>query len=86
MCREGVFDKAVAAIRVAQERGFRVTTNTTFFTHDTPDAVRQVLDFLNDELRVDHMMISPASTVRRTPRGSSNVDPVGAAAAPAMMS
>src|ERR1700756_5503794 len=58
--REGVFDKAVAAVRAAQERGFRITTNTTFFTHDSPGTVRQVLDFLNDELKVDQMMISPA--------------------------
>ena len=40
VCREGVFDKAVAAIRAAQREGFRVTTNTTFFTHDSPDTVR----------------------------------------------
>ena len=38
--REGVFDKAVSAIRAAKEQGFRVTTNTTFFTHDSPDTVR----------------------------------------------
>src|SRR6202000_1162475 len=31
--REGVFDKAVAAIKEAKRRGFRVTTNTTFFSH-----------------------------------------------------
>src|ERR671933_721264 len=48
--REGVFDKAVAAVKAAQKRGFRVTTNTTFFTHDSPQTVQQVLDFLNDEL------------------------------------
>src|SRR5437588_10967533 len=36
VCRDGVFDKAVAAVRAAQERGFRITTNTTFFTHDSP--------------------------------------------------
>jgi uncharacterized Fe-S cluster-containing radical SAM superfamily protein len=48
--REGVFDKAVAAIKAAKAKGFRVTTNTTFFTHDTPETVRSVLDFLNDEL------------------------------------
>src|SRR5882762_107604 len=53
VCRDGVFDKAVAAIHAAKERGFRVTTNTTFFTSDTPEAVRNVLDFLNDELEVD---------------------------------
>jgi len=65
--REGVFDKAVSAIRAAQERGFRVTTNTTFFTHDSPQTVRQVLDFLNDELRVDQMMISPAYAYEKAP-------------------
>jgi hopanoid biosynthesis associated radical SAM protein HpnH len=67
VCREGVFDKAVAAIHAAKERGFRVTTNTTFFTHDTPEAVRRVLDFLNDELRVDQMMISPAYAYEKAP-------------------
>jgi hopanoid biosynthesis associated radical SAM protein HpnH len=64
-----VFDKAVSAIRAAQREGFRVTTNTTFFTHDTPDTVRKVLDFLNDELRVDAMMISPAYAYEKAPDG-----------------
>jgi hopanoid biosynthesis associated radical SAM protein HpnH len=65
--REGVFDKAVAAIRVAQAAGFRVTTNTTFFTHDSAKTVREVLDFLNDELHVDEMMISPAYAYEKAP-------------------
>ncbi|MDQ6804778.1 MAG: adenosyl-hopene transferase HpnH [Actinomycetota bacterium] len=69
VCREGVFDKAVSAIRAAQREGFRVTTNTTFFTHDTPNTVRRVLDFLNDELRVDAMMISPAYAYEKAPDG-----------------
>ena len=67
VCREGVFDKAVQAIRAAQAAGFRVTTNTTVFTHDSPSSVRQVLDFLNDELRVDQMMISPAYAYEKAP-------------------
>jgi hopanoid biosynthesis associated radical SAM protein HpnH len=67
VCRDGVFDKAVAAIRAAKARGFRITTNTTFFTHDSPDTVRQVLDFLNDELEVDQMMISPAYAYEKAP-------------------
>jgi hopanoid biosynthesis associated radical SAM protein HpnH len=67
VCREGVFDKAVQAIRAAQSAGFRVTTNTTFFTHDSPGTVRQVLDFLNDELKVDQMMISPAYAYEKAP-------------------
>jgi hopanoid biosynthesis associated radical SAM protein HpnH len=67
VCRDGVFDKAVAAVKAAKERGFRVTTNTTFFTHDSPDTVRRVLDFLNDELQVDQMMISPAYAYEKAP-------------------
>jgi hopanoid biosynthesis associated radical SAM protein HpnH len=67
VAREGVFEKAVDAIAEAKRRGFRVTTNTTFFTHDSPDTVRRVLDFLNDELRVDAMMISPAYAYERAP-------------------
>src|SRR5919198_655226 len=65
--REGVFDKAVSAIKVAKGKGFRVTTNTTFFTHDSPDTVRQVLDFINDKLEVDQMMISPAYAYEKAP-------------------
>ena len=67
VCRDGVFDKAVAAIAEAKRRGFRVTTNTTFFTHDSPDTVRRVLDFLNDEVKVDAMMISPAYAYEKAP-------------------
>ncbi len=67
VCQDGVFDKAVEAIKAAKHAGFRVTTNTTFFTHDTPDNVRAVLDFLNDELEVDHMMISPGYAYEKAP-------------------
>jgi hopanoid biosynthesis associated radical SAM protein HpnH len=65
--REGVFDAAVAAIREAKARGFRVTTNSTFFNTDSPKTVRDVLDFLNDELKVDAMMISPAYAYVKAP-------------------
>jgi hopanoid biosynthesis associated radical SAM protein HpnH len=67
VCRDGVFDKAVAAIHAAKAQGFRVTTNTTFFTHDSPETVRRVLDFLNDELEIDQMMISPAYAYEKAP-------------------
>jgi hopanoid biosynthesis associated radical SAM protein HpnH len=67
VCREGIFDKAVEAVREAKRRGFRVTTNTTFFSHDTPQTVREVLDYLNDELEVDQMMISPAYAYEKAP-------------------
>lgn len=67
VCKQGVFDAAVAAIRDAQRRGFRVTTNTTFFNTDTPQTVIEVLDYLNNELRVDEMMISPAYAYEKAP-------------------
>jgi hopanoid biosynthesis associated radical SAM protein HpnH len=67
VCRDGVFDKAVEAITAAKRRGFRVTTNTTFFSDDTPQTVREVLDFLNDDLQVDQMMISPAYAYEKAP-------------------
>jgi hopanoid biosynthesis associated radical SAM protein HpnH len=67
VCKTGVFDEAVEAVREAQRRGFRVTTNTTFFNTDTPQTVRDVLDYLNDELRVDQLMISPAYAYDKAP-------------------
>jgi hopanoid biosynthesis associated radical SAM protein HpnH len=65
--REGVFDLAVEAIREAKARGFRVNTNTTFLSTDTPKTVREVLDFLNDELEVDAIQISPAYAYEKAP-------------------
>jgi hopanoid biosynthesis associated radical SAM protein HpnH len=65
--REGVFDEAVAAIRDAKAKGFRVTTNSTFFNTDSPKTLRDVLDFLNDDLGVDAMMISPAYAYEKAP-------------------
>ena len=67
VCEEGVFDKAVDAIEAAKARGFRVTTNSTFFTSDSAESVRAVLDYLNDDLKVDQMMISPAYAYWKAP-------------------
>jgi hopanoid biosynthesis associated radical SAM protein HpnH len=65
--KEGVFDQAVEAIREIKRRGFRVTTNTTVFSNDTPQSVIDVLNYLNDDLRVDQMMISPAYAYEKAP-------------------
>ena len=67
VCREGVFDIAVDAIRAAKRQGFRVTTNTTFFTQDNAHSIRDVLDFLNDDLQVDAMQISPGYAYEKAP-------------------
>jgi len=65
--KEGGFDGAVEAIRMAQRAGFRVMTNTTFFNTDTPQDVIGVLDYLNDEVRVDNMQISPGYAYEKAP-------------------
>ena len=67
VCKEGVFDQAVAAVRAAQDAGFRVMTNTTFFDTDSPQDVIDVLDFLNDDLKVDNMQISPGFAYEKAP-------------------
>jgi len=67
VCKDGVFDTAVAAIKQAQAAGFRVNTNTTFFDTDTPQDVIDVLDYLNDELGVDNMQISPGYAYEKAP-------------------
>ena len=67
VCKEGVFDEAVAAVQELRRRGFRVTTNTTFFDTDSPQDVIDILDYLNDDLRVDQMMISPGYAYEKAP-------------------
>jgi hopanoid biosynthesis associated radical SAM protein HpnH len=67
VCKDGVFDQAVAAIRQAQAAGFRVNTNTTFFDTDTPQTVIDVLSYLNDDLGIDEMQISPAYAYEKAP-------------------
>jgi hopanoid biosynthesis associated radical SAM protein HpnH len=63
----GGFNGAVDAIKMAKEAGFRVMTNTTFFDQDTPQDVIGVLDYLNDELGVDNMQISPGYAYEKAP-------------------
>ncbi len=72
VAKEGVFDEAVEAIKEAKRRGFRVTTNSTFFNTDTPQTIVEVLNFLNDDLKVDEMMISPAYAYEKAPTRSTS--------------
>ena len=67
VCKDGVFDQAVAAVKQAQAAGFRVMTNTTFFDLDSPQDVIDVLDYLNDDLGVDNMQISPGYAYEKAP-------------------
>jgi hopanoid biosynthesis associated radical SAM protein HpnH len=65
--KQGGFQGAVDAIKLAQQAGFRVMTNTTFFNTDTPHDVIGVLDFLNDVVKVDNMQISPGYAYEKAP-------------------
>jgi hopanoid biosynthesis associated radical SAM protein HpnH len=58
VCRDGTYDLAVDGIRMALERGFRVTTNTTLFNTAEPVRVREFFDAMMD-LGVEGMMLSP---------------------------
>ena len=66
VCRVGVYDTAVAAIRAAIARGFRVTTNTTLFDGVDPDRMRQFFDDVM-ALGVEGMMISPGYAYSKAP-------------------
>ncbi|HXH82141.1 MAG TPA: adenosyl-hopene transferase HpnH [Candidatus Tectomicrobia bacterium] len=66
VCRDGVYDRAVEAIREALRRGFRVTTNTTLFETAQPLRVREFFDAMMD-LGVEGMMVSPGYSYAKAP-------------------
>jgi hopanoid biosynthesis associated radical SAM protein HpnH len=66
VCRDGVYDRAVSAIRMAVSRGFRITTNTTLFEGASPLRVRQFFDEMM-ELGVEGMMVSPGYSYEKAP-------------------
>ena len=66
VCREGTYQKAIAGIRLAVERGFRVTTNTTLFDGADPNSVRAFFDEMMD-LGVEGMMVSPGYAYDKAP-------------------
>jgi hopanoid biosynthesis associated radical SAM protein HpnH len=67
VCQEGVFDKAVAAIRLARSKGFRVTINCTLFQGEDPD---QVAAFFDEAmaLGIEGIMVSPGYSYHHAPR------------------
>jgi hopanoid biosynthesis associated radical SAM protein HpnH len=67
VCQEGVFDKAVEAIRMALDRGFRVTTNCTLFDGEVPEHVADFFDYAT-EMGVEGITVSPGFTYERAPR------------------
>jgi hopanoid biosynthesis associated radical SAM protein HpnH len=66
VCEDGVYERAVGAIKLARERGFRVNINCTLF--DGTDPVR-VARFFDDvmALGVHGMTVSPGYAYERAP-------------------
>jgi hopanoid biosynthesis associated radical SAM protein HpnH len=62
----GTFDRAVAAIKAAQARGFRVCINTTLFQGAQPERVAAFLDEVT-RIGIDGVMISPGYAYERAP-------------------
>lgn len=66
VCRDGTYKVAVEGIKMAVERGFRVTTNTTLFDGADPNSVRQFFDEMM-ALGVEGMMVSPGYAYPKAP-------------------
>jgi hopanoid biosynthesis associated radical SAM protein HpnH len=67
VCQEGVYDKAVAAIRLARQRGFRVTVNCTLFTGEDPERVAGFFDTAMG-LGIEGITVSPGYSYSHAPR------------------
>lgn len=66
VCQGGVYDRAIAAIRKARERGFRVSINCTLFDNADADSVAEFFDSL-EGIGVDGIMVSPGYAYERAP-------------------
>lgn len=64
--QDGVYDKAVAAIRKAKERGFRLSINCTLFDGAQPERVAKFFDEVM-AMGVDGIMTSPGYAYERAP-------------------
>jgi hopanoid biosynthesis associated radical SAM protein HpnH len=67
VCMEGVYDKAVAAIKLARSKGFRVTINCTLFSGENPDEVAAFFDEAM-KLGIEGIMVSPGYSYHHAPR------------------
>ena len=67
VCQEGVFEKAVAAIKLARDKGFRVTVNCTLFNGEDPEDVASFFDTAM-ELGVEGITVSPGYSYSHAPR------------------
>jgi hopanoid biosynthesis associated radical SAM protein HpnH len=66
VCKTGVYDRAVGALKSAKARGFRVNINCTLFSDAEPERVSNFFDRIV-ELGVDGITVSPGYAYERAP-------------------
>ena len=66
VCEEGVYERAISAIELAQARGFRVQINCTLFNDMDPERVAAFFDHMT-KLGIDGITISPGYAYERAP-------------------
>ncbi len=67
VCQDGVFDKAVEAIDMARERGFRVTVNCTLFQGESAGEIARFFDECM-RLDVEGITVAPGFSYERAPQ------------------
>jgi hopanoid biosynthesis associated radical SAM protein HpnH len=67
VCQEGVFKRAVSAIKAAKAKGFRVNVNSTLFNQMTAEEAAVFFDYVTEELKVDGITVSPGYAYERAP-------------------
>jgi len=67
VCQQGVFDRAVDAIKRAIGRGFRVTVNCTLFQGENAQEIADFLDYCK-ELGVEGTTIAPGFSYEHAPQ------------------
>src|ERR1700757_150859 len=66
VCQSGVYDRAVAAIKMAKAKGFRVNINSTLFDTAVPERIARFFDEVID-MGVDGITVSPGYAYERAP-------------------
>jgi len=66
VCLDGVYDKAIDAIKLAKSKGFRTQINCTLFSNAIPERVAKFFDTMM-EMGLDGITISPGYAYERAP-------------------
>jgi hopanoid biosynthesis associated radical SAM protein HpnH len=66
VCRDGIYDKAVSALKAAKAKGFRVTINCTIFNNAESERVASFFDEVT-AMGVDGITVSPGYAYERAP-------------------